>query len=240
MNTTRRSFLAGGIATTAALSMLRLRAADAAATPSSSATPRPELPRKAPQVPERVFEFVRVGHGNLPRVKEMLAEDPKFALAAWDWGQGDWETALGGASHVGNRDIALHLLDHGARQDLHCSAMLGERYIVLAAIAAHPALANTAGPHGYSLLYHAAISGDVAITGAIAPHLANRARDCNQALTAAARGGHAPMTAWLLANGVTDLSVKDALGKNAATYATEKGFKDVGELLRTHDGVVSP
>lgn len=181
-----------------------------------------------------MFEFVRVGHGNLARVKEMLAEDPKLALASWDWGNGDWETALGGAAHVGQRDIALHLLDHDARQDLFCAAMLGERAIVAAALTAHPVLANTAGPHGYTLLYHAAISGDVALAEAITPHLTDRGHDCNQALTAAARGGHAPMTAWLLAHGVTDPSVKDALGKNAATYAAEKGFKDVAELLRAH------
>jgi hypothetical protein len=235
MKNSRRLFLAGGFAAAAALAMPRLRAADSPAPVTSSNPAPPELGgRGARQDLERVFEFVRVGHGNLPRVKEMLAVDPRLVLAAWDWGNGDWETALGGASHVGNRELAVYLLEHGARQDLFCSAMLGERDLVLAALEAQPALANTKGPHGHSLLYHAAISGDVAIVEAIAPLLPDRVRDSNHALTAAARGGHAPMTAWLLAHGVTDLNFKDALGKTASTYAAEKKFSEVAELLRAH------
>lgn len=236
MNSSRRSFLTGGFVAAAATVLPRFRAADTPviATPGTTPPPAELGGRGARQDPERVFEFVRVGHGNLPRVKEMLAEDPKLVLASWDWGNGDWETALGGASHVGNRELALYLLEHGARQDLFCSAMLGERALVLAAIGAHPALANSKGPHGHSLLYHAAISGDVAISEAIALLLADRARDANHALTAAARSGHAPMVAWLLAHGVTDLNFKDALGKTAATYAAEKKFPEVAELLRAH------
>ena len=226
MNATRRSFLAAGMAAASTLALSRLRGASASAAPA-------EIARPAPQDPDRVFEFVRAGHGNLARVKEMLAADPRLALAAWDWGAGDWETALGGASHLGNREIARYLLEHGARQDLFCSAMLGERDAVLALVAAHPALANTDGPHGLSLLYHAAISGDVDLAQGIAPHLGRRARDCNQALIAAARGGHAPMTTWLLANGVTNPQSKDALGKTAAAYAEEKGFADVTAALQS-------
>ena len=58
--------------------------------------------------------------------------------AAWDWGGGDWETGLGAAAHVGRRDIALFLLDHGARLDVFAAAMLGYLDVVQAAVAARP------------------------------------------------------------------------------------------------------
>jgi hypothetical protein len=112
--------------------------------------------------------------------------------------------------------------------------MLGERDTVLSALRAHPALANTTGPHGLTLLYHAAISGDVALAEGISPLVNDRRRHANQALSAAARGGHVAMTAWLLKNGVTDLTVKDGLGKTAATYATERNFSEIADLLRAH------
>src|SRR5690348_8362263 len=61
---------------------------------------KPPLPR------DMVSEFVRVAHFDLAKVKEMVEKEPMVVNACWDWGGGDFETALGGASHVGNRDIA--------------------------------------------------------------------------------------------------------------------------------------
>ena len=52
---------------------------------------------------DKVREFVIAGHGNLDRVKEMLAEEPGLINAAWDWGGGDFETALGGAARSDSR-----------------------------------------------------------------------------------------------------------------------------------------
>jgi ankyrin repeat protein len=157
-------------------------------------------------------------------------------LAAWDWGNGDWETALGGASHSGNREIARYLLSQGARIDSFCAAMLGERKVISALLAANPFIANTKGPHGYTLLYHAAISGDVAIAKALKPHLAPNAKDYNQALSAAARDGQLAMISWLLKNGVTDPNVPDVFKKTPLTIAIEKGFHQVAEELRRHGG----
>src|SRR5262249_873560 len=56
--------------------------------------------------PELAREMVAVSHGNVKRVRELVEAHPALAKAAWDWGFGDWETALGAASHVGNREIA--------------------------------------------------------------------------------------------------------------------------------------
>ena len=56
--------------------------------------------------PKVVSEMVSVAHGNISRVRELLSTRPALANAGWDWGFGDWETPLGAASHVGNREIA--------------------------------------------------------------------------------------------------------------------------------------
>jgi ankyrin repeat protein len=170
----------------------------------------------------------------LDRVKAFVMRDPKLVLAAWDWGGGDWETALGGASHTGHREIARYLLSEGARIDAFCAAMLGEHEVLAALLSAHPSIATTQGPHGYTLLYHAAISGDVAIAEAIKPLLGPLAKDYNQALSAAARDGHLEMTKWLLENGVSDPNVPDGFNKTALMFAVEKKFTKIEALLRSH------
>lgn len=106
-----------------------------------------------------VEEFVGNAHGNLQRVKELLAQEPALVNATWDWGGGDFETALGAASHMGRRDIALFLLEHGARLDIFAAAMLGRLEIVKAALEAFPEALHTAGPHGIPLVTHAQMGG---------------------------------------------------------------------------------
>jgi len=112
------------------------------------------------QGPALVRETVAVSHGNLPRLQELVGAFPELAKAAWDWGFGDWETALGAASHVGQRPIAEYLLAHGARLDLFAAAMLGDLAVVRGAIEAHPGIQGTLGPHGLTLLAHARAGGD--------------------------------------------------------------------------------
>jgi hypothetical protein len=103
--------------------------------------------------------MVANAHGDLDFVRTALAEDPTLANAAWDWGDGDWESALGAAGHMGRRDIAELLLAHGARLDLFVAAMLGELEIVKAMLAAHPEMRDAKGPHGIPLLSHAEAGG---------------------------------------------------------------------------------
>ena len=113
-------------------------------------------------VAELVQEFVGNAHGNLGRVRELLRAQPALVNAAWDWGGGDWETALGAAAHMGRRDIAAELLAHGARLDLFAAAMLGEVEIVRAILGAFPELRRASGPHGIPLLAHAQAGGEEA------------------------------------------------------------------------------
>ena len=116
--------------------------------------PKPALDAKLVQ------EFVGNAHGDLNRVKELLAQESGLINATWDWGGGDFETALGAASHMGRRDIAEFLLEHGARLDIFAAAMLGQLDIVKASLAAYPDAVNTPGPHGIPLIAHAQAGGE--------------------------------------------------------------------------------
>ncbi|MBL8102396.1 MAG: hypothetical protein JNM02_07700 [Anaerolineales bacterium] len=109
-----------------------------------------------------VEEFVGVSHGNFERVKELLAQESALVNATWDWGGGDFETALGAASHMGNKAIANYLLEHGARIDVFAAAMLGKLEIVKAALLAYPGAIDIPGPHGIPLMDHAEAGGEEA------------------------------------------------------------------------------
>ncbi len=111
-----------------------------------------DFPRQEAQV---VAEVVGASHAKIDRVRELVSARPALAKAAWDWGFGDWETALGAASHVGRADIAALLIEHGARPDLFTFAALGNVDAVRAAIGAHPGLQRLHGPHGITLMAHA-------------------------------------------------------------------------------------
>lgn len=109
-----------------------------------------------------VQEFVGNAHGDLNRVEELLAQESGLVNATWDWGGGDFETALGAAAHMGRSDIVNFLLEHGARLDLFAAAMLGKLEIVKAALTAYPDAIKTPGPHGIPLLAHAQAGGEAA------------------------------------------------------------------------------
>jgi hypothetical protein len=118
--------------------------------------------RPAPLAPDVVKDFVIAGHGNFEKVKQMLETEPRLLNACWDWGGGDFETALEGAGHMGNREIALYLIGKGARQNVFQAAMLGDLALVKAFLAAHPELRDSRGPHGIPLKVHAERGGEQA------------------------------------------------------------------------------
>jgi hypothetical protein len=92
----------------------------------------------------------------------MLDREPALVNAAWDWGGGDWETGLGAAAHMGEREIALFLLERGARLDVFAAAMLGYVDVVRGILTEQPETAESLGPHGIPLLVHAQKGGDPA------------------------------------------------------------------------------
>lgn len=133
-----------------------LPAAAYARTQAPAVTIGDWLPRQDPKLAQ---EIVGVSHRDLARVRELVEKQPALARAAIDWGFGDWETALGAASHTGRREIAELLLAHGAQPTLFSAAMLGQLPIVRAFVETVPGIQKTPGPHAIPLLAHARAGG---------------------------------------------------------------------------------
>ncbi|MEZ5294357.1 MAG: hypothetical protein R2745_24980 [Vicinamibacterales bacterium] len=115
------------------------------------------LPRQDPTLVQQV---VGASHSDLARVRELVERQPALARGAIDWGFGDWESALGAASHTGRREIAEFLLAHGARPTLFSAAMLGQLAVVRAFVESSPGIQRIPGPHAIPLLQHARAGGD--------------------------------------------------------------------------------
>jgi hypothetical protein len=109
---------------------------------------------------EAVKDFVIAGHGNLDKVKEMLKATPGLLNATWDWGGGDFESALGGAGHMGRHDIADYLIGEGARADIFIHTMQGDLDVVKSMLGKYPNLKDSKGPHGIPLKTHAEKGGE--------------------------------------------------------------------------------
>lgn len=145
--TSRRSFLHRSAA-----------AAAAALTPTFILAQKKERPPALPT--SLVKEFVGAAHGDLEKTKAMLSETPSLLNATYDWSNGDFEKAIGGAGHMGRADIAEFLIAQGAQFDLFVAAMLGRAEIVKAYLTAYPGLIHSKGPHGISLMTHAEKGGE--------------------------------------------------------------------------------
>jgi hypothetical protein len=165
----RRNFLMSfGAAAGVALYPETLSFAQASGAGYANSSPAPQnqpsnagaaKPKPDPLKPELVKEFVMAAHVDLDKTKAMLAETPSLLNATWDWGGGDFEMAMGGAGHMGRRDIALFLISQGGRFDLFVATMLGRLDVVKPMLTAFPHLADSKGPHGIPLMVHAQKGG---------------------------------------------------------------------------------
>ena len=86
---------------------------------------------------------------------ELVERRPELSKSVWEWRFGDFESAIGAASHVGRRDIALYLISKGARPTVFTFAMLGSVDVLKSVIESVPGIQKITGPHGISLLDHA-------------------------------------------------------------------------------------
>lgn len=115
---------------------------------------------KKPQLNRTMIEdFVIYAHSDLEMTQKLLDREPMLVNAFMDWGAGDWESALGGASHMGRHDIVKALLARGARMDIFCAAMMGQLDAVKAFLTLEPKLIDARGPHGFSLHFHGQLAG---------------------------------------------------------------------------------
>ena len=106
-----------------------------------------------------IQDFVIFAHTDLQMVSKLLDKEPMLVNSVMDWGGGDWESGLGAAGHMGNRDMAALLLERGARMDIFCATMMGQLDAVRAFLTLQPKLIDARGPHGFSLHFHAQLAG---------------------------------------------------------------------------------
>jgi ankyrin repeat protein len=177
---------------------------------------------------EYIQTFVMPAHGNLAKVKEMLLADPRLLDAMYEpWG----ETALGAASHVGNRPIAEYLLEQGAKLTIYTAAMLGTQDDVAAFLANDPDLINSGGAHNIPLMFHAALSGDLALMQFLAEK--GNTQTADNALHIAANRGDTAMTQWLLDRGA-DVNTKNFQDMTPLQIAAAQEQAEVAALLRNY------
>lgn len=127
--------------------------------------PRPDFHPswKKPQLNRTMVEdFVIYAHSDIDMTRKLIEREPLLVNSFMDWGAGDWESGLGGASHMGRHDIVAMLLQHGARIDIFCATMMGQLEAVKSFLTLEPKLIDSRGPHGFTLHFHAQLAGDKA------------------------------------------------------------------------------
>ncbi len=118
------------------------------------------MKRKRTLNPVTVHDYVTKAHSDLDGLKELVEDEPMLVNAAIDWGDGDWESGLTAAAHMGRRDIAEYLISKGAQLDLlYIAAMLNELELVKAILNVFPEARHVPGAHGIPLIVHAKHGG---------------------------------------------------------------------------------
>ncbi|WP_420601804.1 hypothetical protein [Flagellimonas sp.] len=129
-----------------------------------------------------ILEFVFAAHKSLDETQKILEKHPLLLNCTSQFKKGDFETAVGGASHMGRKDIVDYLVGKGARLDIFNYAFLGFDGFIKKMVATYPQLLNSYGPHGFTLLHHAEV------------------------------GKHKELAEWLQSKGLTDKIFKGVFG----------------------------
>ncbi|HEX3526952.1 MAG TPA: ankyrin repeat domain-containing protein [Thermoanaerobaculia bacterium] len=194
-------------------------------------------PKPQPPLPWPVInEYVAVAHGNLARMRELLALYPTVvhACASWD------ELAVEAGAHVGFKDGVHLVLDQGAPCALPTAAMLGMTAHVKKLLAEDPQRIWDCGAHNMPPMWFPAIGGGTPDNLEIAKLLLDAGADPNAhkrgqtALHWAARGGQMDMVDLLLGRGA-DPNAKAKTPQGDVTplaMAVKAEKKDVAERLR--------
>ena len=181
---------------------------------------------------EQIRDFVIAGHGNLPRIREMLMENPELLNASYQWSENDSETALQAAAQAGSTQVAEYLLSHGAPLDICTAAMLGRQDMVEQMLAKDPGLINARGAHGISLMAHAAWSNNVGLARMLFERGATQGM--SHALGNAVMKGNVRMARWIIENGHPDFNWHNYEGKSLLDIAAQTPDKEMITLLREH------
>jgi ankyrin repeat protein len=182
---------------------------------------------------EQIREFVIAGHGNIEKVRQMLAENPKLLNASYRWNENDTETAIQAAAQVGNVNIAEFLLKQGAPLEICTAAMLGMRDYVERRLNADPLDVDATGAHGIPLLPHAVWSDNLPLVQRVFERGAKSG--ATLALHNAVSKGNYEIVEWLVDNAGPDIRAKNFQGKTMVTVATERQYDRIVALLKNHD-----
>jgi ankyrin repeat protein len=179
---------------------------------------------------EEVKAFVTAAHFSLDKVKQILAEQPDLLNVAYLWQEGDAETAIQAAAHMGSVEIAEYLLEHGAPLEIYTAAMLGRVDGVRLMLADDPANAKRRGAHSIPLMTHVALGGNLEIAELVLSSGGNEG--ISFALHGAIARCDTDMVRWLLDHGATDLDVRNYQDKTPLEVAVENDCDEIAVLLR--------
>jgi len=191
--------------------------------------------QEQPPSTEQVREFVIAGHGNLEKVRQMLAENPKLLNVSYRWNENDTETAVQAAAQVGNSNVAQFLLKQGAPLEICTAAMLGMRDEVENRLSEDPRNFNATGAHGIPLLPHAVWSEDLRLVQLVFERGAKSG--ATLALHNAVSRGNYQIVEWLLDNAGPDVTAKNFQGKTPLTVASERSNDRIVSLLKVHGAI---
>ncbi len=181
-------------------------------------------------IPTELIEaFVLAAHNNLGEVQSLLEREP--ALLNLSFAKFN-ETALEAAGHMGREDIANFLLERGATLQVFAAAMLGQVQDVKTFLEQDPSLIKKPGVHGFTLMFHAALSGNLELANLLEQHGANIA---DHSLHAALMKDHIPMLEWLIPR-VKDVNSPNYQGITPLAFAIQGKQVKASDLLRNAGG----
>src|SRR6266403_1957677 len=163
------------------------------------------------------FDAIRAG--DLAAVRALLDQDSALLNAKNAQSQSPVLFSI----YNRQKEIRDLLLSRGAQMELHEAAAAGDLTRVKEIVENDASLAKTYSPDGFPVLALAAAFGHFEVTKY------RHATGYTPLLTAAANG-HLEILKALLARGA-DLHAKSNDGKNALTYAEERGNKEVAAFL---------
>jgi len=184
---------------------------------------------------EQIREFVIAGHGNLEKVRQMLAENPELLNVSYRWNENDTETAVQAAAQVGSAIVAQFLLKQGAPLEICTAAMLGMQDEVVRRLNEDPRNANATGAHGIPLLPHAVWSENLRLVQLVFERGAKSG--ATLALHNAVSRANYEIVEWLLDNAGPDVKAKNFQGKTPLTVASEHGNDRIVALLKQRGAI---
>jgi len=182
--------------------------------------------------PDQIRDFIIAAHGNLPRVREMLARHPGLLNVRHYWSTDDSESAIQAAAQVGSAPVVEYLLEKGAPLEICTAAMLGRKETVERMLDEDASLIEARGAHGIPLMPHAAMGNNLELASMLFARGATAGM--SHALGNAVMHGDARMARWILETAQADLEWKDYEGKSLMAIAQATGKREMVNLLREY------